>query len=151
MSGVIRNRQVLQKIALMIYLVLGLGLMVFGVVYLTATEFMPYHSEAIQKEWADLEANAQGLFLGFLKGLGGGAFIAGVAITAMSWLSLRGTAAPYSMLLPVVCVGYFSVLGYAIHTVSILTPATPPLYLAVLGISLAVIGAALLWINRGAP
>ncbi len=146
--GVIKNQPMLQKIALVVFFALGLGLIVFGVAYLTATEFMPYHSDAIQKEWADLEANARGLFLGFLKGLGGGALIAGISTTAMSWLSLRGAVAPYSVLLPVVCVGYFSVLGYATITVSNLTPATPPVYLVVLAGGVSVIAASLLWIGR---
>ena len=73
-----------QKIALVFFLFLGLGLIGFGLVYLTASEFMPYHSDAMQKEWVDLDANTKGLFLGLLKGLGGGALIAGTGATVMA-------------------------------------------------------------------
>lgn len=147
MLGVVELQRMLQKIALANFFVLGLGLIVFGLIYLTASEFMPYHSDAIQTEWADLERNAQGLFLGLLKGLGGGALIAGIAATAMSWLAFRGTVAPYSVLLPVVCIGYFAILGYAIATVRALTPANPPWYVAVLGVSVAFVASFLLWID----
>ena len=139
----------LQRIALIVFLALGLGLIGFGLVYLTASEFMPYHSDAIQTQWANLDPYAQGLFLGLLRGLGGGALIAGTAATAMAWMSIRGTVKPYAALLPVVGIGYFVVLGYAIATVRALTPATPPMYMAGLGLGLAVIASFLLWVSRG--
>ena len=88
---------------------------------------MPYHSEAVQTEWADLDDNFRGLFLGFLKGLGTGALIAGFTVISMVVMSLRGSPTPYRFLLPSVSLGYLSLLLYAMYTVKTQTMGNPPI------------------------
>jgi len=76
-----------------------------GIMYLRAPEFMPYHSEAIQLEWSELHPDYQGLFLGFLRGLGAEALISRVTIVFMAVIMIRGRVQPYLLLLPAVSIG----------------------------------------------
>ena len=47
------------RIAFGCHLVPALTLLAFGIRYLTASEFMPYHSAALGREWDDLLPNEQ--------------------------------------------------------------------------------------------
>ncbi len=86
---------------------------------------MPYHSEAVQADWSELDTNFQGLILGLLKALGGGAFVAGSATILMVIASFRKSAQPYTMLLPFVSTGYSVLLCYATYTVQMNTQGNP--------------------------
>ena len=120
------------RVSLAIFLVAGIALLAVGVTYLSADEFMPYHSRAIDAEWHELGDNYQGLILGYLKGLGAGALVAGVSIVVMAAAGFRTTARRYRVLLPLVATSYSSLLCYATYTVSVSTPGDPPLRLTLL-------------------
>ncbi len=120
------------RLALALFLLLGLVVLGTGLVYLTRGEFMPYHGGAIQTEWSALSPHYQGLFLGMLKGLAAGQIVAGSATVLMAAMALRGSARPYLALLPVVCLGYAVLITYATYIVASRTPAEPPLALGVL-------------------
>jgi hypothetical protein len=98
---------------------------------LSLDEFMPYHAEALQKEWGALDANSQGLLLGLLKGFGSGACVSGFAILFMIASSIRSSPRPFIVLMPLTAVGYTALLCYATYTVHVRTPGNPPLLLAV--------------------
>lgn len=100
-----------------------------GCLYLSLDEFMPYHADALQKDWSALEPNTRGLILGLLKGFGGGALICGLAVLFMAGSSLRKTPRPFIVLLPLAAIGYSALLCYATFTVYLNTPADPPLLL----------------------
>jgi|TARA_B100001971_G_C17944925_1_gene409559 hypothetical protein len=117
----------LLKGSLIAFAAIGVYFSFIGVVYLTTTEFMPYHSEAVRTEWSDLDENFQGLFLGFLKGLGTGALIAGFTVISMVVMSFRTSPIPYRLLLPSVSLGYLSLLLYAMYTVKTRTMGNPPI------------------------
>ena len=117
------------RFSLFLFAIVGLGLFLMGCLYLSLDEFMPYHAEALQKDWSALEPNSQGLILGLLKGLGGGAFICGLAILFMTGSSLRKTPRPFIVLLPLTAIGYSALLCYATFTVYVKTPGDPPLLL----------------------
>ena len=105
----------------------GVSLLLTGGVYLSLGEYMPYHAEAAQMAWEELDRNFQGLILGLLKGLGSGAFVAGFATLFMVSISLRKSPRPFLMLLPIVTIGYSTLLCYATYTVYTRTPGDPPL------------------------
>ena len=132
------------KVSLAIFLILGLGLMSLGILYLSTDEFLPYHSAAIQADWSELEVNYRGLILGLLKALGGGAFVAGFATTFMAIASLRESAKPFVVLLPSVSTGYSALLLYATYTVYTSTPGNPPLRLSVASVVAGLAASALL-------
>lgn len=105
---------------------------------------MPYHSAAVEADWSDLDSNYQGLMLGFLKGLGGGAFVAGTGTVYMAIASFRGSVQPYAILLPIVSTGYSILLCYATYTVKTSTPGDPPLLLTVVYVAMGLVASALL-------
>ena len=84
------------KFAISVFGLLGLSLFLIGCVYLSLNEFMPYHAEALQVSWADLNPNYRGLILGLIKGLGGGAFVAGFAILFMVGVSVKKSPQPFT-------------------------------------------------------
>jgi hypothetical protein len=132
------------RCSLYLFLLLGIALLGTGLIYFTRSEFMPYHARALQAEWSTLAPNHQGLLLGMLKGLASGQMIAGIATVIMSVTSLRSSAKPYVVLLPVVCLGYSVLITYATYVVSSRTPGEPPLTLGVIAILLAVAASAML-------
>jgi len=71
-------------LVLTMFCALGLLFLFVGSVCLLTNEFMPWHAAAIETTWQELDRNYQGLYLGFLKGLGAGAFSVGMMLIAMS-------------------------------------------------------------------
>lgn len=136
------------RLSIVLYALVGLGLFLTGLVYLTLDEFMPYHAEALQTDWAELDENHQGLILGFLRGLGSGAFIAGFAILFMAGASLGKAHRPFAVLLPVVAVGYSTLLCYATYTVDTSTPGNPPLFLNIVLVAASVLASILFATSR---
>ena len=118
----------------------GFSLFLLGCLYLSLEQFMPYHAAAIQMNWSDLGPDYQGLLLGLIRGLGGGALIAGLAIMFMVRASLKLKPRPYLVLLPFVAVGYSTLLCYATYTVYARTPGDPPLLLNILLVATRVAG-----------
>ena len=110
------------RISLSIYLALGIGLFALGTLYLTLDQFMPYHAQALQAEWSELPANYRGFIIGALRALGAGAAVSGFAIAWMAVAGWRFTVEPYRVLLPIVSIGYTSLLCWATWTVSTRTP-----------------------------
>jgi len=114
-------------LSISLFALVGVCLLLTGGVYLSLGEYMPYHAEAAQMAWEELDQNFQGLILGLLKGLGSGAFVAGFATLFMVSMSLRKSPRPFLMLLPIVTIGYSTLLCYATYTVYTRTPGDPPL------------------------
>ena len=136
--------QKLVKTSLAIFFLLGLSLLSIGGLYLSIDEFMPYHSEAVQADWSELDINLQGLILGLLKALGGGAFVAGFATLYMAFASFRKSTEPYKVLLPSVSTGYSALLCYATYTVQMSTPGNPPLLLTFILVVMGLVASVLL-------
>lgn len=127
---------------------MGLSLLLLGCMYLSLSEFMPYHAEALQLEWQSLDRNLQGLILGFLKGLGSGAFVVGAAILWMAGKSLRESPRPFLVLMPFVAISYSVLLCFATYTVYTSTPGKPPLLLNFLLVVASVLASAALAVSR---
>lgn len=136
------------RLAIALFVLVGLSLFLTGCVYLSLDEFMPYHAEALQLEWHSLEANFQGLILGFLKGLGSGAFVTGAAILWMAVKSTRESPRPFVVLMPFVAISYSTLLCFATYTVFTNTPGNPPLLLNALLVVVSVLASAILAISR---
>ena len=109
---------------------------------------MPYHAEALQLDWHSLESNLQGLILGFLKGLGSGAFVTGAAILWMAVMSTRESPRPFVVLMPFVAISYSTLLCFATYTVYANTPGNPPLLLNALLVAASVLASIILAVSR---
>ncbi len=73
------------KLPLVFLLLAALLAIFFGVRYLRAKEFMPYHAVVAGKSWSELERGVQTVILGMLNILGGGFATYGLALL---WLLL---------------------------------------------------------------
>lgn len=138
----------MSRLAIALFAIVGISLFLTGCLYLSLSEFMPYHAEALQVEWHSLDANLQGLILGLLKGLGSGAFVAGAAILWMVGDSLRESPRPYFVLLPFVATSYSALLCFATYTVYTSTPGNPPLLLNLVLVIASVLASLALAISR---
>jgi hypothetical protein len=136
------------RFSIFLFAIVGLGLFLLGCLYLSLDEFMPYHAEALQKDWGALDSNSQGLILGLLKGFGSGACITGFAILFMVASSLRKTPRPFIVLLPLTAVGYSALLCYATFTVYLRTPGNPPVLLTVALVATGVLASIALAISQ---
>ena len=136
------------RFSIFLFAIVGLGLFLLGCLYLSLDEFMPYHAEALQKDWGALDPNSQGLILGLLKGFGSGACISGFAILFMVVSSLRKTPRPFIVLLPLTAVGYSALLCYATFMVYVRTPGNPPLLIIVALVAAGVLASLALAISQ---
>jgi hypothetical protein len=107
-----------------LYCFVGLGLMVQGVRYLSASQLMPYHSAVIETPWNSLGADYQILFLGLLKGFGAGSFCVGLVITVLAFIGFRTSSAWTRWVIPVIGATYTGALVY-VTSFALLPGATP--------------------------
>jgi len=117
----------------------GLSAM-FGVIYLTRSEFMPYHSKAIGQEWDELPANLQVLLLALMRACGGGLLGVGLCLAILVIVPFQSGASWAMYTIP--GIGLVTSLStlYATYLVKTKTPGTPPIGMSVLGIGLFLIG-----------
>ncbi|MCZ6658082.1 MAG: hypothetical protein O7C67_12360 [Gammaproteobacteria bacterium] len=120
-----RVREILTvRLPVVIYVLVGLGLLVQGIRYLGAAELMPYHLAVIQTSWENLSADDQQLFLGLLKGFGAGSFGVGLAIILMAVIPLRGGKSWAFWTTPAIALTYTAGLVY-VTNFALLPGATP--------------------------
>lgn len=131
------------RVAFGCYLAPALTLLAFGIRYLTASEFMPYHSAALGREWTDLLPNEQGVMLAALRGGGGGFVIGGVAIALLLFIPFRRGEVWAHRAVPglVLLCGLSAFFTSA--TLARLTPGAPPWQLTLVMVFLAALGFAL--------
>jgi len=123
----------LKKPALLLFAVGGVFHIAFGLVYLTAAEFMPYHSEALSIEWADLDTNYQTLLLALIKICGAGGLVAGIVNLGFVVYFFRRRMSALVWILPVTSLLFQLVMNYAVYMVETTTPGHPPLLLVSIG------------------
>jgi hypothetical protein len=99
---------------------------VSGVVYLSRTEFMPYHAVALGKTWEEIDRASQILTLGSLRIIGGAWLAAALAMGVMLFVPFRQGEQWARWAIPFI--GFVAEVP-ALHTtlsVTFNTPATPP-------------------------
>lgn len=119
--------------------------LVFGIVYVSADEFMSYHAEALSTSWAGLDLNYQTLLLALIKLAGAGGIIAG---TVNLTLVLYFFNKPYTSLVflaPFSAFIFQFFTNYVVYEVSANTPGTPPLLLVSFGSCTLVVAILLLF------
>ena len=129
------------KIVIMIcYLLVALLGILFAYMYLFRNEFMPYHSVAVGKSWAEVDPVMQVLILALMRVSGGGWLALSFALIFFSILTYRrnnikldlaGLIIGWSILIPTL---------YATLYVRSHSPADPPWIAAALAIAVLGIG-----------
>ena len=113
---------------------------IFGVIYLTRSQFMPYHSLALGKPWSEVEPNTQTLILALMR-VAGGSFVAtGIAIIVLLCIPFQAREkwAIYSVFFICFCSSFGS--AYATYSVQKNTPGNPPFKLSLGAILLSLLG-----------
>jgi len=131
------------KVAFVLFLLAYLVSAVFGLMYATRSQFMPYHAMAIDTEWSALPASYQVLFLALLKVGGGGMLATAVAGAFLLAIPFRQQLdwSRWALLAIIVTTSVLTLYGTL--TVDLQTPANPPTIAPILTILLAVVAAAL--------
>lgn len=132
-----------EKGACACYLAPAVTLLVFGIRYLTAREFMPYHAVGMQRTWEQLLPHEQGVMLAALRGGGGGFVLGASAIFLMVTIPFRRGEAWVYRAVPAFTVLSSLLALYTSLTLTLLTPAVAPWPIALVGVVLAGLGFAL--------
>lgn len=132
-----RLLKIVIMISYQIVALLGLG---FAYMYLFRGEFMPYHSIAVGRSWAEVDPAMQVLILALMRVSGGGWLALSFALVFFSILTYRrnnikldfaGLVIGWAILIPTL---------YATLYVRANSPADPPWYAAAVAIAVLGIG-----------
>jgi hypothetical protein len=77
------------KVAFGCHLLALLLIAIMGVVYLSRTQFMPYHAMALGKIWPDIDQALQILLLALMKAFGGASLAVGVGMAILLFIPFR--------------------------------------------------------------
>lgn len=128
------------QISFFCYLITAIISILFGIIYLVRSEFMPYHAVALEKQWIELDTKIQTLILALMRVAGGGFLATGIVVVLLMLLYLRTSKQWIMFIIPTV--GLITSLSslYATLLVKSRTPASPPVNLTLLSIGLILIG-----------
>lgn len=114
--------------------------MAFGVVYLTRSRFMPYHSDALQLSWDELDSQLQALLLALMRAVGGGWLAVSLSVAFLLVFPFRAGETWARYAIPLVGLAAALPTLYATLHVRSRTPASPPVNLVVVAILLLIVG-----------
>lgn len=69
-----------RKVSMLLIAASAVGLIMVGMRYMLADEFMPYHSQVAQVDWAELQPGVRTIILGMLVIIGSGFVACGAAL-----------------------------------------------------------------------
>ncbi len=128
------------KIAFFCYLLATFLLLLFSIIYLFRSEFMPYHAIAVGQNWSEIDSAFQILILALMKVTGGGWLASAVAIGILLFKPFReGKRWSYWAIPTIGLIASLSSLYVTIY-VAQNTPASPPWMAAAFGALLFLIG-----------
>ncbi|MCJ8280438.1 MAG: hypothetical protein MJK14_11180 [Rivularia sp. ALOHA_DT_140] len=128
------------QISFSCYLIAAIVSIVFGVIYLIRSEFMPYHAVALEKQWIELDIKIQTLILALMRVAGGGFLATGIVVILLMVLFFRTNEQWIIFVIPTI--GLITSLSsfYATTLVKNRTPASPPVNLTLISIGLILTG-----------
>jgi hypothetical protein len=122
------------------YVLAALIAFAFCFIYLTRSEFMPYHKDAVELSWGELDTKLQVLILALMRGAGGGWLAAGISIIFLLIFPFREGETWSLFALPLIGLGPSLTALYATLYVKRNSQANPPVILVVAAIMLLVLG-----------
>jgi hypothetical protein len=123
--------------------------MVFAFLYLFRRKFMPYHADAVEKSWDELDQRVRVLILALMRVAGGGWMASSLALGIFLILYiLEGSQrAPLSMVVTGLAVCIPTLLATLL--VKRRTQANPPVFAVVVAMVLLLAGWAFAWAAAG--
>jgi hypothetical protein len=108
------------------YVLSAIPLAVFGAIYLTRSEFMPYHAAAVGQSWGAVAPAFQVLLLALMKTVGGAFLALAVAVVTIALKPFREGQPWATWVLPLILL--LAAGGSLVATLSVAqnTPAKPP-------------------------
>ena len=137
----------LLRIAFVLFAVAGMSHIIFGIVYVTADQFMPYHAQALSSEWNDLDANYKTLFLALIKLAGTGGLVAGIVNLSLVAYLFKRTSSRLIWLLPIPGLIFQLVTNYVVYSVYTDTPGEPPLVIVSIGTGVLILATVILFVG----
>ena len=118
----------------------ALILLSFGAVYLIKTSFMSYHSDALSKDWNEVERSTQVLILALMRAVSGGFIATSFVIMVLQWKFSSNKISWIPLVILIAGLLVSSAIIYATLMVRINSPGEPPTTLTIAGMALFVIG-----------
>lgn len=128
------------RLALACHGLAALLLLAFGVMYLTRSEFMPYHRDAIGLGWGELHPRVQTLLLGLMRTAGGGFLASSLAMLLLLAFPFRRGERWARWAVPAVGVAVAAPALYVALLLRARTPASPPVLVVAVGLGLIGLG-----------
>lgn len=130
----------LRTLAFLCYLLATSGILIFGIVYLSRSKFMPYHAVAVGKEWDDLGSGFQVLVFAGLKIIGSGAAATALGLGFLLLIPFSRAELWAQWAVPLIGLVASVPSLYVTLLVKARTPAAPPCLLAMSIVGLFVLG-----------
>jgi len=126
--------------AFVCYALAALLAVIFGIIYLGRSQFMPYHEEAIGTPWNKLDHRLQALLLGLMRTAGGGLLAGGLTVMILLLFPFR--AGESWSLFAIPAIGLVTVVPalYATVLIRSRTRAHTPVAASAIGVGLLVVG-----------
>lgn len=135
----------MRTVGLLLITLAGLIAIAFGVRYILTKQFMPYHEAVSGRSWDSLEPRLQAIILGMLKVAGGGFLGYGAALLwLLVPLSEGASWGPWAVI-TISIASIAPVLYVVLWLRRIQSTAKTPVVPTIVALSLAVVGAALVW------
>lgn len=123
-----------------LYVIISLISLALGSIYIFRESFMPYHQQALQLQWNELDGSLQVLILALMDVAGAGWITLGLAILVLTFGPFRAGKRWARLLIPGAIIVFYVPTLIATLNVTHLTPATAPWYGNALAVFAAIVG-----------
>lgn len=114
------------RVAALLYTAIAVVSLVLGAIYLFRGSFMPYHADALSKDWSELDPATQALFKALMEVAAGGWLALGALVLSLVAFPIRGGERWARLVAPAALLLFY--VPALLATLSVLheTPASPP-------------------------
>ncbi len=114
------------KIAFVLYMIVAVLSLIFGIRYLFCDTIMPYHQQAIGMTWLELEPGLQSLLNGLIKVAASAFFIVGISSIILLVVPYRRDEVWAKLTVPVIQIIFSLFILYASLNIAVQTQASTP-------------------------
>ncbi|MEE3216341.1 MAG: hypothetical protein VX259_12305 [Pseudomonadota bacterium] len=118
----------------------ALILVAFGVVYLSRSEFMPYHAAAMGSDWVSVDGGTQQVLLALMRALGGACLGVAALVGTLLWGPFRRGERWATLTIPMAGLLLCATSLYAQLGVALKTAASPPMLPVLVAGALLLVG-----------
>ncbi|MGI9287920.1 MAG: hypothetical protein ACR2P1_21220 [Pseudomonadales bacterium] len=137
------------RLPIVLYCLVGLGLLTQGMRYLVTSRIADYHMEVLAIPWSSVAPNYQQLLMGLYRGFGAGFFCVAVAIFFLAIIPLRAGQRWAMWATPTIAGSYTALLVWV--TSSALLPGANPIAISTTLLSVVVVAAVLSCFGKQRP